>query len=111
VYLQVTDPSVHFREEAAPIMSPYRKQRPRSLYDPLTATMAGLHVSGRYPLAVSRHIEHQTGWTIRKFGKTARRYRTVQIQAGQHTITAADPLPDDFHQALEAINHTSRPVH
>jgi hypothetical protein len=26
--------------------------------------------------------------------KTARRYRTIQIQAGDHTITAADPVPD-----------------
>lgn len=32
-------------------------------------------------LAVSRFIEHQTGWPIREFVKTARRYRTVQIQA------------------------------
>ena len=44
-------------------------------------------------LAVSRWIEHQTGWSIRKLIKTARRYRTVQIQAGPHTITAADPSP------------------
>jgi hypothetical protein len=44
-------------------------------------------------LAVSRWIEHQTGWSIRKFIKTARRYRTIEIQAGPHTITAADPCP------------------
>jgi hypothetical protein len=44
-------------------------------------------------LAVSRWIEHQTGWSIRKFVKTARRYRTIEIQAGPHTITAANPLP------------------
>ena len=62
-------------------------------------------------LAVSRWIEHQTGWSIRRFVKTARRYRTVQIQAGAHTVTAADPLPDDLRQALEAINHASRPAH
>jgi hypothetical protein len=58
--------------------------------------------------AVSRWIENQTGWSIRKFVKTARRYRTIQIQAGAHVITAADPLPDDLRQALEAINHASR---
>ena len=34
-------------------------------------------------LAVSRWIEHQAGWFIRKFVKTARRYRTIQIQAGR----------------------------
>jgi Transposase DDE domain len=62
-------------------------------------------------LAVGRWIEHQTGWSIRKFVKTARRYRTIQIQAGTHTITAADPLPADLRQALEAINNTGRPAH
>jgi CheY-like chemotaxis protein len=55
-------------------------------------------------LAVSRWIERQTGWSIRKFVKTARRYRTVEIQAGDHVITAADPIPDDLRQALDAIN-------
>jgi hypothetical protein len=55
-------------------------------------------------LAVSRWIERQTGWSIRKFVKTARRYRTIQIQAGDHAITAADPISDELRQALEAIN-------
>ena len=55
-------------------------------------------------LAVSRWIELRTGWSIRKFVKTARRYRTIQIQAGPHTITAADPVPDDLRQAIDAIN-------
>jgi hypothetical protein len=55
-------------------------------------------------LAVSRWIEHQTGWSIRKFVKTARRYRTIEVQAGDHVITAADPLPDDLRHALDAIN-------
>jgi transposase len=57
-------------------------------------------------LAVSRWIEHTTGWSIRKFVKTARRYRTIQIQAGPHTITAADPVPDELRHALEAITNT-----
>ena len=55
-------------------------------------------------LAVSRWIERQTGWSIRKFVKTARRYRTIRIQAGDHILTAADPIPDDLRQALDAIN-------
>ena len=42
-------------------------------------------------LAVSRWIEAQTGWSIRKFVRTAGRCRTIEIQAGDHTITAADP--------------------
>jgi hypothetical protein len=56
-------------------------------------------------LAVSRWIEQTTGWSVRKFVRTARRYRTIQIQAGTHTITAADPLPDDLRQALDHIHH------
>ena len=59
-------------------------------------------------LAVSRWIEHQTGWSIRRFVKTARRYRTIQIQAGSQTITAADPLPDGLRQALDQINAPAR---
>ena len=62
-------------------------------------------------LAVSRWIEARTGWSIRKFVKTVRRYRTIQIQAGRQTITAADPLPDDLRQALEAITRGSRGAH
>jgi hypothetical protein len=58
-------------------------------------------------LAVSRWIERQTGWSIRKFIKTARRYRTIEIQAGPHTITAADPLPDDLRVALGQIHGRS----
>jgi hypothetical protein len=55
-------------------------------------------------LAVSRWIEARTGWSIRKFVKTARRYRTIQIQAGDHVITAAQPLPGDLRQAIAAIS-------
>jgi hypothetical protein len=44
-------------------------------------------------LAVGHWIEHQIGWSIKKFVRTARRYRTVQIRAGNQTLTAADRLP------------------
>jgi hypothetical protein len=54
-------------------------------------------------LAVSRWIEDTTGWSVKKFIKTVRRYRTIHIQAGAHVITAADPLPDDIRRILEAI--------
>ena len=62
-------------------------------------------------LAVSRWFEHQTGWSIRKFVKTARRYRTIQIQAGPHVMTAADPLPGDLRAALTKINGTGPGAH
>ena len=54
-------------------------------------------------MAVSHYIEHQTGWSIKKFVRTARRYRTVQIKAGRQTLSAADPLPDDLRDALATI--------
>ena len=43
--------------------------------------------------------------------KTARRYRTIQIQADHHIITAAHPLPDDPHEALTKINNAGRGAH
>ena len=55
-------------------------------------------------LAVSHYIEHQTGWSIKKFVRTARRYRTIKIKAGTQTLTAADPLPDDLRDALLEIH-------
>jgi transposase len=54
-------------------------------------------------LAVTRFIETCTGWSIKKFVRTARRYRTIQIRAGQHIITAEDPLPPDLRDALALI--------
>jgi hypothetical protein len=58
-------------------------------------------------LAVSHWIENTTGWSIRKFVRTARRYRTIEIQAGPHVITAADPVPDDLREALTKINNVT----
>ena len=55
-------------------------------------------------LAVSHWIETQTGWSIKKFVRTARRYRAVTIQAGKHTLTAAEPPPDDLAEALAKIH-------
>jgi Transposase DDE domain len=54
-------------------------------------------------MAVSHYIEHQTGWSIKKFVRTARRYRTVKIKAGRQILTAADPLPDDLRKAITQI--------
>jgi hypothetical protein len=44
-------------------------------------------------LAISHWIEHQTGWTIKKFVRTTHRYRTVRIKAGRQILTVADPYP------------------
>ncbi len=61
-------------------------------------------------LAVSPWIEAATGWSIRRFVRTARQCRTMQIQARDHIIiiiTAADPLPDHLRDAIDAISSTS----
>jgi hypothetical protein len=55
-------------------------------------------------LAVIHHIEHQTGWSIKKFVRTARRYRNVEIKAGRQILITADPLPDDLRAALAEIS-------
>jgi hypothetical protein len=62
-------------------------------------------------LAVSRFIEARTGWSIRRFVRTTRRYRTIQILAGDYIITAADPLPDDLRDAIDAISSTPPGAH
>jgi transposase len=54
-------------------------------------------------LAITRLIETNTGWSIKKFVRTARRYRTVDIRAGKHVLTAEDPLPADLRDALALI--------
>ena len=54
-------------------------------------------------LAVSQRIEHLTGWTISRFVKTLRRYRSVQIHTGNHTFTAEQPVPEDIRTALDKI--------
>ena len=59
-------------------------------------------------LAVGRLVEELTGWSIRRFVRTARRYRTVQIRVGQQLITAADPLPADLQAALAGIHQARR---
>ncbi|HEY5457556.1 MAG TPA: IS1634 family transposase, partial [Acidothermaceae bacterium] len=55
-------------------------------------------------LAVTHFIETRTGWSIKKFIRTARRYRTVQIQAGKQSLIAEDPLPADLREALATIH-------
>ncbi|MBL7488605.1 hypothetical protein I6A60_26670 [Frankia sp. AgB1.9] len=54
-------------------------------------------------LAVTRFIEDRPGWSVRRFVRTTRRYRTIQIRAGEQRFTAEDPLPDDLRTALALI--------
>jgi hypothetical protein len=55
-------------------------------------------------LAITRLIEDRTGWSIKKFVRTTRRYRSIQIRSGQHVLTADDPLPPELRDALALIN-------
>ncbi len=55
-------------------------------------------------LVVTRFIEDRTGWSIKRFVRTARRYRTIQIRGGQQLLTAEDPLPNELRDALALIN-------
>jgi hypothetical protein len=47
----------------------------------------------------------ETGWSIKKFVRTARRFPTVRIKAGSQILTAAAPLPDDLSEALAKITN------
>jgi hypothetical protein len=47
-------------------------------------------------LAVTHEIETTTGWSIKRFVQTTRRYRTIAIRAGDHVLTAEEPLPTDL---------------
>jgi hypothetical protein len=45
----------------------------------------------------------RTGWSIKRFVQTARRYRTIAIRTGGHVLTAEQPLPADLRDALAVI--------
>lgn len=62
-------------------------------------------------LAISHWIETRTGWSIKKFVQTTRRYRTVEIRACNQTLTAADPLPTDLHETLGKVHDPDRLAH
>jgi hypothetical protein len=55
--------------------------------DPIEAYLAIVFAA----FAVSHRIEDLISGSIRRFVRTARRYRTVQIQIAPHTVTAAGP--------------------
>jgi transposase len=55
-------------------------------------------------LAVSRWLEQQTGWSIKKLITALRRYHTIDIKAGYQIVTAADPIPDDIRLVLDRLH-------
>ena len=44
-------------------------------------------------LAVGRLVEQATGWSINRFVKALRPCCIITVQAGDQTVTAADPIP------------------
>ena len=54
-------------------------------------------------LAVTRFIEDRTGWSIKRFVRTARRYRHIQVALATPTLTAEHPLTPDMRDALALI--------
>jgi hypothetical protein len=59
-------------------------------------------------LAVTRWLEQLTDWSIKKLITRLRRYHTVEIQAGDQTVTAADPLPDDIRVVLDRLHRSEQ---
>ena len=55
-------------------------------------------------LAIARRIEAATGWSLKKFITTARRYREITITANGHQLTAADPIPDELEHAINTLH-------
>jgi hypothetical protein len=58
-------------------------------------------------LAVSRWLERQIGWSIKKFVTTLRRYRSIAIQTGDHILHAGTPLDDDVRAAISTVNNAA----
>jgi hypothetical protein len=54
-------------------------------------------------LAITRYIEDRTGWSIKRFVQTTRRYRTIDVRIGTQILTAEEPLPNDLRTALALI--------
>jgi transposase len=55
-------------------------------------------------LAVSHWIEQRTGWSIRKFVRTFRRYRQVTINTGTLQVAAEQSLPEDERAILAKLH-------
>jgi hypothetical protein len=62
-------------------------------------------------LAVTRFTEGRTGRSVKKFARTARRYRAVQIRASRHAVAAEDPPPPGLRNALAHIEQQERGMH
>jgi Protein of unknown function (DUF2637) len=57
-----------------------------------------------FPVLIDTAVAVSTLMLVALGGKPARRYRTVTIQAGSHTLTAAEPPPPDVAEILAKIH-------
>jgi hypothetical protein len=55
-------------------------------------------------------MEDRNDWSIRRLVRTADRYRVIEIQVGDHTITATNLLPDDLRTADAALIENSHTI-
>ena len=55
-------------------------------------------------LAVARHLQHQTGTTIKKIVQTLQPLRTVVVTAGDQELTAEPTIDDTARDLIHAIN-------
>jgi hypothetical protein len=54
-------------------------------------------------------LSNKPGGQIKKLVTTLCRYRTIDIQAGDQTVTAADPLPSDIRTVLDRLHGRKEP--
>jgi transposase len=54
-------------------------------------------------LAISRWLERETEWSIKKLVKTLRPYRSIAVRTGDHILYAGTPLDDTTRAALNAV--------
>ncbi len=59
-------------------------------------------------LAIARHLQNITGFSIKKIVKTLQPLQQVEVTIGGHTHFATDPLTEPAHQILEAINASQK---
>jgi Protein of unknown function (DUF2637) len=57
-----------------------------------------------FPAIIDTAVAVSTLMLVALGDKPARRYRTVTIQAGSHTLTAAEPPPPDVAEVLAKIH-------
>ncbi len=62
-------------------------------------------------LAVSRHLQNQTGLSIKKLVRTLRPLRTVQIDIGGQRLTAKPTISPDARAILDALPPINAPGH